>query len=55
MLPFFKYLTLGFYVFILASIGAVIDFYLDTDIFKYVGILIASFLFFKKFKNEKEV
>ena len=50
MSTFFKNLSLMFYFFILSGIGAIIDIYLDSDIFKYIGIIIASFLYFKKFK-----
>lgn len=48
MLPIFKYLILFFYIFIFGLIGMVIDIYMKTDLFKYIGILVGSYLFYQK-------
>jgi len=53
MQPFFKYLIMFFVVIVLGGIGAIIDSFLDTDIFKYIMIPIALWIIYFRFRNLK--
>lgn len=53
MLPFFKYLIIFLIVITLGGIGAIIDHFLDTDIFKYTMVPIVLWLIYFKLRKIK--
>lgn len=50
---FFKYLIMFFVVIALGGIGAIIDYFLGTDIFKYVMIPIAIWIIYFRLRKAK--
>lgn len=53
MLPFFKYLIMFFVVIALGGIGAIIDYFLYTDIFKYIMTPIALWIIYFRLRKRK--
>lgn len=53
MLTFFKYLIMLFVIMALGGIGAIIDYFLGTDIFKYILIpVVLWIIYFRLRKTE---
>ena len=53
MLPFFKYLIMFFVVIALGGIGAIIDYFLGTDIFKYIMIPFVLWIIYFRIRKRK--
>ena len=53
MLPFFKYLIMFFVVIALGGIGAIIDYFLGTDIFKYIMIPVVLWIIYFRIRKRK--
>lgn len=52
---FFKYLMMLFVIMALGGIGAIIDYFLGTDIFKYIMIPVVLWIIYFGLRKTKEV